>query len=422
MIPLAGPIAYVTGEYPKVSHTFIQREIMGLRALGAEVLTCSVRRPAAKTVVGPEQQAEAARTFVIMEAARRPVQLVTAHGRMLRRAPGRWFSALHLAWTTRPPGLKAFLWQMFYFLEAGVLADHLTARAARHMHNHFGNSSGSLTMIASEMSGIPFSITMHGPTLFFEPVWWRIDEKVARSAFIACISHFSRSQVMLFSDQAHWHKLRIVHCGVTPALYGGGPVRRFDGHVVFVGRLDAVKGVPLLLEAFNKTHARHPGARLTIAGDGPARATLEARALDAGDAVHFAGYLDEAAVAALLANADILALPSFAEGLPVVLMEAMASRLPVLATQVAGVSELVEDGVSGFIVPPGDVETLSARLEELLSDPHLCRRMGEVGQQAVAARHDIRNEVAWLHQLFAGTGRGIRPPEEPMRKFGRRDA
>ena len=399
-----GPVAYVTGEYPKVSHTFIQREIMGLRALGVQVLTCTVRRPAAASVVGPGQQAEAAQTFAILATARHPLTLLAAHGRMLARAPGRWLRALRLAWTTRPPGLKALIWQIAYFLEAGVLADHLLARGVVHMHNHFGDSSGSLTMIASQMSGIPFSITLHGPTIFFEMHWWRLDAKVARAAFIACISHFCRSQAMLFSDQAHWPKLQIVHCGVTPARYGTAPRPAFSGHVCFVGRLDAVKGVPLLLDAFAATRPRHPTARLTIAGDGPARAALEAQVQSLGltGAVRFTGSLDEDGVAALLDSADMLVLPSFAEGLPVVLMEALASRIPVIATQVAGVPELVEDGVSGFIVPPGDVDTLAVRLDRLLSDPELCAAMGAAGRRKVEAGFDIRTEVAKLAALFAG--------------------
>jgi glycosyltransferase involved in cell wall biosynthesis len=399
-----GPVAYVTGQYPSVSHTFIQREVTGLRALGVEVVTCTVRRPPAKAVVGPEQQAEALHTFGILEAAKNPLRLLAAHGRMLARAPGRWLKALHLAWTTRPPGLKALVWQIAYFLEAGVLADHLLQRGVRHMHNHFGDSSGSLTMIASEMSGIPFSITLHGPTIFFEMHWWRLDAKVARAAFIACISHFCRSQAMLFSDQAHWPKLRIVHCGVLPERYGTAPRPEFSHHVCFVGRLDAVKGVPLLLEAFAANLPRHPQARLTIAGDGPARAALEAQAqaLGLAGAVRFTGYLDEAAVAALLETSDMLVLPSFAEGLPVVLMEALASQIPVIATQVAGVSELVQDGVSGFIVPPGDVDTLALRLDRLLSDPALCAAMGKAGRARVEAEFDIRAEVDKLAALFAG--------------------
>ena len=333
--------------------------------------------------------------------------LSRSHLRALRREPRRWFGALGLAWQTCPPGARAALWQLFYFVEAGILADYLHRQGAVHLHNHFGDSSGSLTMIASEMSGIPFSITLHGPTIFFEMHWWRLDAKVARAAFIACISHFCRSQAMLFSDQAHWPKLRIVHCGVTPARYG--PTRQgtaprpvFSGHVCFVGRLDAVKGVPLLLEAFAANHPRHPQARLTIAGDGPARAALEVqvRLLGLTGSVRFTGYLDETAVAALLQEADMLVLPSFAEGLPVVLMEALASHIPVIATQVAGVSELVQDGVSGFIVPPGDVETLALRLDRLLSDPELCAAMGQAGRAKVEAEFDIRTEVDKLAALF----------------------
>ena len=410
---MTGPIAYVTGEYPKVSHTFIQREVETLREMGIEVIPCTVRRPAEKTVVGPGQKAEAARTFGIIEAAKSPLRLLAAHGRMIARAPGAWARALRLAWKTRPPGLKAALWQGFYFLEAGVLSDHLLARGARHMHNHFGDSSGSLTMIASEMSGIPYSIMLHGPTVFFETHLWRLDEKVARAAFIACISHFCRSQAMLFSDPAHWGKLKIVHCGLKPEAYQA--LRRpFSGHVAFVGRLDQVKGVPLLLEAFGRIRARHPQARLTIAGDGPAREMLEvaARPINeqaGGEAVRFAGYIDEPGVAALLAEADMLVLPSFAEGLPVVLMEAFASGIPVIATQVAGVPELVEDGISGFIVPPGDVDTLAARMDRLLSEPGLAAAMGARGRVKVAAEHDIRHEMAWLARLFAGAEAGLRP-------------
>lgn len=411
--PLAGPIAYVTGEYPKVSHTFIQREIMALRQLGAKVLTCTVRRPLAKTIVGADQQAEAAATYCVMDAALAPRRLLAAHFALLTRSPGRWFSALRLAFATRPPGLKALVWQAFYFAEAGVLARHMQDQGVVHMHNHFGDSSGSLTMLASELSGIPFSITMHGPSLFFEARWWHIDAKVARAGFIACISHFCRSQVMLFSDQIHWDKLRIVHCGVEPTTYGHHPRRDFTGHLVFVGRLDAVKGVSLLLQAFAAARSDYPNAHLTIAGDGPARNMLEAqaKALGVQAAVQFAGYLDESAVTALLDDADMLVLPSFAEGVPVVLMEAMASRLPVIATQVGGVPELVDDGLSGFLVPPGDVENLTVRLRALLGDQGLCARMGEAGRQKVLKEHDIAVEAAWLYQLFAGTGRGLRPAD-----------
>lgn len=400
-------IGYLTGIYPRATDTFIQREVASLRSLGFDVVTCTVRRAVTNTIPGGEIAAEAARTFGVIEVARNPLRLLSAHLRMLRRKPRRWFSALQLAWTTRPPGLKAGLWQIFYFLEAAVLADHLLNSNVRHLHNHFGDASGSLAMIAAEMAELPFSMTLHGPDVFFEPYRWRLDVKIARAAFVACISYFCRSQAMYFSDEAHWGKLHIIHCGVEPGRYGTRPRAGLTfGHVAFVGRLDPVKGVTLLLDAFAELRARHPQARLTIAGDGKARPNLEAQAeaLGLAKAVTFAGYLDAPAVAHLLEEADMLVLPSFAEGLPVVLMEALASRIPVIATQIAGVPELVQDGISGFIVPPGDVAALTDRMDRLLADPDLRAAMGAAGRARVEAEFDIATEARKLAGLF-GQGR-----------------
>lgn len=401
----AGPIAYLTGEYPKVSHTFIQREIVALRALGVEVLPCTVRRPPASQVVGADQKAEAERTFCILESARRaPHRLILAHLGWLSRAPGRWLAALGLAWRTRSPGAKAALYQLFYFLEAGLLADHLRRKGVVHLHNHFANSSCSVAMLTSAISGIPYSFTMHGPAIFYEPMRWRIDEKIARARFVACISHFCRSQGMYFSDPEHWPKLRIVHCGVDPTAYGRRERGAFGKRVLFVGRLDPVKGAPLLIEAFARVAADHPDASLTVVGDGPSRALAEAMAQDLGlaDRVAFLGFRSQAEVADLLEEADMLVLPSFAEGVPVVLMEAMASRIPVVASLVAGVPELVEEGVSGFLVPPGDVETLAARIATLMADPERARAMGLAGRARVEAEFDLAKEAAWLARLHQG--------------------
>lgn len=398
------PIAYLTGEYPKVSHTFILREIAALRAQGVTVETCTIRRAPTKAVVGADQQAEAARTFCVVEAAKSPARLIGAHLALLGRRPGAWAEALRLAWRTRPPGLKAALWQLFYFLEAGVLARHLQNRGVRHLHNHFGDSSGSVTMLTAEMAGIPYSITMHGPSLFYAPYWWRLDEKIARAAFIACISHFCRSQAMNFSDRAHWNRLKIVHCGVDAARYGREEGRARGQRIMFVGRLDAVKGVPLLVDAMARLRESHPEARLQIVGDGPHRPALEAQVAEQGlqDRVEFLGYRPQEEVATLLETADMLVLPSFAEGVPVVLMEAMASRLPVIASQVAGVGELVQEGVSGYMIPPGDLYTLVARMDRLLSDPELCARMGAAGREKVEAEFDIDHEAEKLKRLFDG--------------------
>ncbi|WP_127903620.1 glycosyltransferase [Solirhodobacter olei] len=406
-----GRIAYLTGEYPRATDTFIQREVAALRELGLEVHTCSIRVTKKQHHVGETQRNEHARTFYVLRAAKHPGTLIVAHLEALMQSPSRWFSALRLAWTTRPPGAKALIWQLFYFLEAAVLARHLRQVGATHLHNHFGDASCSTAMLTSEMSGIPFSFTLHGPAIFFEPKWWRIDEKIARARFVACISHFCRSQAMLFSDQAHWGKLRIVHCGVISSRYGTAPRKIFGRHIIFVGRLDRVKGATLLLDAFALLRRKWPDTRISFVGDGADRATLETQAaeLGLGTSATFHGYRDQDEVAKLLEAADMLVLPSFAEGLPVVLMEAMASGIPVVASQLAGVPELVRDGVSGFIVPPGDAVTLTERLERLLRDPELCRHMGEAGRATVATEFDSVREATWLRELFEGTGKGLRP-------------
>ncbi len=410
--PVTGLIAYLTGDYPKGSHTFILREVQALRDLGLTVLTCGVRAPDAAEFHGAAEIEARRTTYYIMADAKRPARLAGAHLAALRQAPKRWFAALGLAWRTRAPGLRALVYQMFYFAEAGVLAQHLRANGVGHLHNHFGDSSCTVAMLTSAISGIPFSFTEHGPALFFEPARWRIDEKIARARHVVAISHFCRSQLMLFSDPAHWGKIRIVHCGVDPAAYGQSLRETFGQHVLFVGRLAPVKGVALLLEAFAAVLPGHPQARLTVVGDGAERAGLQAQAarLGVAGAVTFAGYRDQTEVAALLETADMLVLPSFAEGVPVVLMEAMASRIPVIASRVAGVPELVAHGEAGFLTAPGDVADLAGRMAALLSDPALCRRMGAAGRETIEADFDIAQESAWLAAILTRS-----PPPEGVR-------
>ncbi|WP_187431979.1 D-inositol-3-phosphate glycosyltransferase (plasmid) [Roseobacter fucihabitans] len=402
-------IAYLTGQYPRATDTFIQREVAALRAQGFTVDTATIRATDAHHHVGPEQKAEHAATFAVMKSTLNPIRLLAAHFAMLRTRPRDWFATARLALQTRPPGIKTTIRQVAYFLEAGVLAHHLRQKGVTHLHNHFADSSCSVAMLMSQMSGIPYSLTMHGPGIFFEPMHWRIDEKIARAAFVACISHFCRAQGMFFSDPAHWNRLKIVHCGVDPARYGQDADRAYAKRVLFVGRLDAVKGVPLLLEAMAALREQHPDAVLTVVGDGPHRARLETQADDLGLAADFVGYKSQDDVATILAASDLLVLPSFAEGVPVVLMEAMAARLPVIASQVAGVGELVETGVNGFTIPAGDLDSLIARMDQLLSDPALCARMGAAGQMRVAEQFDINTEARWLGELLQASLAGTLP-------------
>lgn len=405
-------LAYLTGEYPRASDTFIQREVAALRALGHEVVTCSIRRTGPEHLVGPEQRAEHANTFQVLQTAKNPMRLAKAHLRWMRK-PGTYLSALKLAWQTAPKGLRGRLFQMFYFLEAGVLAAELQDQGIEHLHNHIAKASCTVAMLVNALSGLPYSFTIHGPDIFFEPHHWRIDAKTEHAAFLACISDYCRAQTMCFAEPAHWNKLHIIHCGVEPARYAE-PVKHEAKELLFVGRLAGVKGVRVLLEALTQLRSAHPEARVTLIGDGPERQDLEQATAQLGlsDRVRFLGYQSQGEVAAALAQTDVFVLPSFAEGVPVVLMEAMAAGVPVVTTQIAGVPELVAHGKSGLLVPPGDTEALIAAIDRLLSNPEERRTMGAEGRAKVTQDFNIATEAKRLSSLFQAYGSGGKTPDK----------
>ncbi len=404
-------IAYLTGEYPRATDTFIQREVAALRGHGLEVATCSIRQTGPEHLVGPEQKSEAAGTFYALKAARNPLRLMRDHLMALTRSPARYARALALAWRVSAPGLRARLYQLIYFAEAAVLTEHLRREAVVHLHNHIATASCTVAMLASEMSGIPYSFTLHGPDIFFEPHRWRLDEKIARARFVACISDFCRAQAMVFSAPPHWPKLHVVHCGIDPAQYAADENREAGARLLFVGRLAAVKGLPVLFEAMQRLLPEHPDMHLTLIGDGPERPALEqdAAARDLTKATLFAGYKSQSDVAQALREADIFVLPSFAEGVPVVLMEAMAAGKPVITTRIAGVPELVEHGRSGLLVAPGDATGLADAIATLLADATLRVRMGENGRATVRDAFNIDRESRWLADLFENSGTAEKP-------------
>jgi glycosyltransferase involved in cell wall biosynthesis len=414
-------VAYLAGEYPAVSHTFILREVSALRSLGFEVSTFSARRTDPKAHHrGPEERAAAQSTFYLVAAARRPLFVLKCQLAAMAR-PKRWFSALALAVRTAPPGIGRGIWQMFYFAEAAILAYKMRELEVEHLHNHFEEASCTVAMLASELSGIPFSFTMHGPLVFFDAHRWRLDTKISRARFVACISEFCRSQAMLFSAPDQWGKLHIVHCGVEPARYSADDAVRDGTRVLFVGRLAAMKGVPVLLDAFAQIMDRHPDVRLTLIGDGPERHHIEAAAASLGvkDRVDFTGYRSQDEVATELSRTDLFVLPSFAEGVPVVLMEALASGVPVVTTRIAGIPELVEHESNGLVVSPGNVDALADAMADLLSDHGRRAKMAAAGRQKIEMEHDAKKEAAWLGQLF-GDYSSDQPPSGLTRPDGPR--
>lgn len=258
-------IAYMTGEYLPISpFAFIFREIQALRKLGVHVETISIRRTDPSEVISKDQIAEDARTYYVL-----PLSLpkfMFSHCKLLMASPALYFSALRLALATRSPGMIALLKQLAYFGEAGLVADRMNNQGLRHLHNHNADSSCTVAMLAACLGEFTFSFTIHGPGVFFEPDRWRIDEKVRRAAFVLCISHFCRSQTMIFSPVDTWDNLHILRCAVDPAAYEIREHNPAGKCLMFTGRLAAVKGLPILLESIAEIRDHTPELRLTLAG------------------------------------------------------------------------------------------------------------------------------------------------------------
>tara|TARA_R110002072_G_scaffold1983_1_gene16181 strand:+ start:3682 stop:4917 length:1236 start_codon:yes stop_codon:yes gene_type:complete len=398
---MARRVAYLTGEYLRISpFVFIHREVQALRRLGVEVGTFSVRGLRPGDAAGPEQLKEQAQTGLILPT--RAWTVATAHLRLLATHPTRYLRALGMALKMRQPGWRGLALQVAYLLEAGLLARMLQKGGYSHLHNHMGSSSASVACLASVLADTSFSFTIHGTAIRTEPHRWRIDVKAARAAFVICVSEFGRRQTEALIVAKDRSKIHVVHCGVQPTEFEPAPQRPEGKHILFVGRLVEDKGIGVLLKALARLKQRHESATLTLVGDGPDREafTRLAERLGLSDAVNFHGHQDPARIKKTLKTADLFVLPSFAEGIPVVLMEAMATALPVVSTDISGIPELVETGVSGLLVPPGDVDALAQALDRLLSDFEERFRMAHEGRKKVLAHFDVDKEAGLIAGYF----------------------
>jgi glycosyltransferase involved in cell wall biosynthesis len=401
-------IAYLTSFYARAGDTFIRREVEELRRLGWTVHTFSIRRADDGEQVSEEIAREQRTTHYILE--RSPLALLWALVVLGVRSPRRLLRAVGQASALRWPGLRGALWHAIYLAEAAHLARELLRRDVALLHNHISMNSATVAALASTLSGIPFAMTVHGPHDFFDAERWALGQKVAASAFTVCVSSFGRSQCMLVTQAEHWTKLHEVHCGLDAdylAASAAPPLR--EPRLVCVGRLGPEKGQVLLVEAAAALRARGVPVEIVLVGDGPSRVDIERRAreLGVGGLIQLVGWQGSAAVQEWIVRSRALVLPSFAEGIPVVLMEAMALRRPVIATFVGGVPELVRDGENGWLIPaaslPHLVDAMAAALgapaEELL-------RMGERGRERILAQHDLAAETVKLASLFE---RAIKP-------------
>lgn len=404
-MPRALNIAYLAGMYPRAVDTAIRNEVIQLRQQGHRVHTFSVRRAADAQLISEFHRSEAESTVYILSenAARLPGAALIAFA----RRPLRFLAALALALRTAAPGVRGSIWQIAYFLEAAFLARALRRLGVEHLHVHNGDSSASVAMLASAISGVPYSMTIHGPAIFRAPEKWALGEKIKRSKFTVCISEFTRSQCMIQVPYEYWHKLPIVRCGPDPAFLETEPPPMTDSHrIVWVGRLCEEKAVPIVLDAVRLLAAEDIDFQLAMVGDGPLRESVELMIRREGleNHVTMRGLLSTEDLVKEVVESRVLLIPSFAEGLPAVIFEAMAMRRPVISTNIAGIPELVEPGHNGWLVPASSVSELAKAMKEALAMPVAAlEEMGERGRRAILERHDPGVEAAKLAELIRGS-------------------
>jgi glycosyltransferase involved in cell wall biosynthesis len=391
-------VAYLVNRYPAVSHSFIRREIAGVEASGVEVTRFSIRPPDA-SLPDAADRAEVARTTVIL-AQSRAALLGAAFATALSK-PGPFLRGLKAAMGMAQGRPKIALRHMIYVVEACWLARQL--HGVDRLHAHFGTNPAAVARLVHILSGIAYSFTVHGPEEFDAPGALDLPAKIADAAQVVAISDFGRSQLMRWTRPGQWGKLKVVRCGIDEGFAAAAPAPPVaSAELCCVARLSAQKGLPLLIDAAAQLRQRGIPFHLTLVGDGEMRQEIEAAIADRdlSDAVTITGYLDSAGVRARLLAARAMVLPSFAEGLPVVIMEALALRVPVVTTAIAGVPELV-DAACGWVVPAGSVDALCDAMEAALAaDPQRLRAMGEVGRARVLARHDAGANGAAMAALF----------------------
>jgi colanic acid/amylovoran biosynthesis glycosyltransferase len=405
-------IAYLMSHYPAISHAFVLREIEHLRATGLEVDTLSIHRAADEDLLSAADRAEAATTTTVLPTNAREV--VSAHLVALARAPHRYFSTLALALRTGAPGLRERLWHLFYFGEAMVLLGHCRRARIAHLHAQFADSATDVAMLVTHyrrgkrVDGLEctWSLAVHGSVEFYNVDRHALTDKIEHARFAVGISDFGRSQLMRLSDSSRWDHIHVVRCGVDLAVYEPPANRSRSAtaaEILFVGRLLHGKGLSLLFEAVAELRRRDLDVRVTVVGDGPARTEVEraARALGLSEHVQFLGAIGQDDLLARYADADVFCLPSFAEGIPVVAMEAMAMELPVVTTRIMGIPELVEDGTHGLLVAPGRVDALTYALDRLVRAPEQRRRMGAAGREKVRSDYDVARSAERMRSVLA---------------------
>lgn len=391
-------IAYILNTYPQPSQSFIRREIRALEAQGHEVLRFAMRR-ADVPLVDAQDREEQDKTEYVLEQGK--AELAGALGRALRRDLEDFRAALREAMAMGRVSEAGRLRHLIYLAEAAYVAERCMAEEVHHAHAHFGTNAAAVAMLGHLLGGPKFSFTVHGPEEFDSPRALSLGRKMALADFTVAISQFGRSQLCRWAAPGSWDSIKVVHCGIEPAKFAKpAPLPTGPRRLVAIGRLVEQKGQLALIEAMARTET--PIA-LTLIGDGEMRPEIEARIERLGlrDRITLTGWVNEGRIRAELDAAHTLVMPSFAEGLPMVIMEAMAAARPVIATYIAGTPELVQEGKTGWLVPAGDIDALATAIDTFAkTTPAKLAKMGEAARTRVLERHDVSTEARKLAELI----------------------
>jgi colanic acid/amylovoran biosynthesis glycosyltransferase len=403
-------VAYLTNQYPHVRHTFIRREVVALEAHGVDVLRYSIR-DSGKDAVDPADRAEHRKTRALLAAGKGSL-LGALVGDAVTR-PVRFLRALRCAVRFGRRSDRGVVRHLVYLAEACLLRRWLAAGGAEHLHVHFATNPAAVALFCRRLGGPAYSVTVHGPEEWDRPEALSLKEKYESAAFVAAVSDFGRCQVYRWTALGYWPNVHVVRCGVDEAFLTADPEPVPDtDKLVLVAGLVEQKGHLALIQALARVRDAGAAFRMVFVGDGPLRPVLESevKRLSLTDRIEFAGWQSNAAVHEHLRTARALVMPSFAENLPVAMMEALATGRPVLGTYIAGVPELVESGVNGWLVPAGNVEATADAILRILRTPTAeLTRMGRAGAERVRASHAAAAEAARLRGLFAAHAR---PPVE----------
>jgi len=395
-------LGYLVSQYPALSHTFVLREVRALRSCGIEVCVVSVRRCDRSTAkLSADEAEEAMQTFSVLGAGY--LHAIIANLCILCRHPLGYLRGLLYAWSLSRGTPRLVLMYTFYFLEAVVAGNYFERQQVRNIHTHF---SSTVLLILARIFCVRYSLTVHGSGEFVDVIGFHLAEKVAGATFVATVAQYGMSQVLNASEAAHWHKVVVLPLGVDVDAYRPkSSPRRAPGEpfrLLSVGRLSAPKGYPILIEAVALLRGRGRNVRLTLVGEGPLRTALEGQIAvrGLGDLIYLAGACNHDRVVSFYDSSDAFVLSSFLEGVPVVLMEAMAMELPCVATWITGIPEIIETDVEGLLVPPASASAIADAVTRLMEDPEGARRLGIAARRKVLAKYHLGRNVERLAQEF----------------------